>query len=395
MSTLAETLLPPEARLLLFTAGEVAADAEVAALVARGIDWPRLTMLAESERAAPVVVRRLRRALGTPLPAGAAALERLARVSDFRQACLEERLEASLLVLAEADIDVVLLKGAALAVSHYRSFIQRPMADLDLLVDPTRAEEAHERLRAAGWVPATEPGLASFYVTHHHLAPLQDSRGVGIGLDLHRSPVCAGSPFRFTGDLLRSRATPVRVRRAAAFVPDEHDQVLHLCMHLGWSHMLGSGAWRTFRDLSVVASAGGIDWSIVAERAAEHRAEACCYWVLRLASRLAGLPVPSSVLRALRPSLPSALLWLLERHYTLHLLPALSVSASARLTALVWSLGMQRGRLGDGTARPWDRSEEFLRLEERVAARAPDRLASQPGRLRRWGWYARSMIGVG
>lgn len=387
-------LLSPEARLLLLTAGSAANDGEIAELLAAGIDWQRLTMLATSERAESVAARRLRSVLRGPLPPEAGPLERLARVADFRQARIEERLRASLAALAEVGIEVLLLKGAALAVSQYRSFLERPMADLDLLVVPDRADEAYRELLASGWAPAHDPQLESFYRSHHHLAPLQDARGTGIGLDLHRAPLCPGSPFDFSGALMRERAIAVQVGDARAFVPESHDQFLHLCMHFGWSHLLASGAWRTFRDLGTLIDAGGIDWETFIDRARAHRAATCCYWVLRLGSRLAKLAVPEQTLRSLQPTLPAAVLATLERHYLLQILPAASVTASVRLTAFLWAVGMQPERMGHGSARPWDRTAAYYTSRTGRPTGARPGLATRLRGLSRWGVYTRAMIGA-
>ena len=386
-------LLSPEARLLLLTAGGTANDPAIAEL-ARQADWHRLTRLAESERAEPVLVRRLR-SVGVPLPPAAGRLEQLARVVDFRQAWIEDRLDASVRVLAGNGIDVVLLKGAALAVSAYGSFLDRPMADLDLLVERSRAEEAHRLLRGAGWAWNHNPDLDAFYATHHHLAPLHDASGVGIGLDLHLTPVCAGSPFGLTGEVMRRRAAPARLKHAIAYVPEIHDQLLHLCVHFAWSHLLAAGAWRTFRDVSTLVGGGRIEWPSFLERAREHRATSCCYWALRLAERVSGVRVPAEVLSSLCPPIGRTMLFALERHYLLNLLPGESTAASVRLTSALWAAGMQPVRMGHGSARPWDRTTAFFASRPRTRTVVRPSMSVRLRRLRTLGVYTRAMLGAG
>ena len=366
----------------------------MASLAAEGLDWERLTRLAETERAEPVLVRRLR-SLGARIPAEAERLEQLARVVDFRQAWIEERLGASLRALSNAGIEALLLKGAALAATQYDSFLDRPMADLDLLVETGRAEDAHRLLRDAGWSWKHNPDLDGFYATHHHLAPLHDAMGVGIGLDLHRTPVCAGNPFGLTGEVMRQRATRVSVNGAAALVPEVNDQLLHLCVHFAWSHLLASGAWRTFRDVTTLVEKGQLDWDTFLVRARAHRATSCCYWVFRLASRLAGLSLPAGVLRSLRPPVPGPMLDVLERHFTLNLLPAESVAASVRLTSLLWSAGVQPVRMGHGRARPWDRTTAYFASRPSRRATARPNMAARMRRLRALTAYTRAMLGAG
>ncbi len=53
--------------------------------------------------------------------------------------------------LRSEGIDVLLLKGAPLVLSYYRSHALRPMADLDVAVPHERARDALAVLRAMGW----------------------------------------------------------------------------------------------------------------------------------------------------------------------------------------------------------------------------------------------------
>ncbi|MGH7622636.1 MAG: hypothetical protein ACREMU_09885, partial [Gemmatimonadaceae bacterium] len=101
--------LSPEAQLLLLTAGGENNDKAISALLAGPLDWPKLSWLAETERATPVLWRRLT-ALGT-LPEAAQQLHRMAMVAEFRMSHLESRLLSALDTLAAAGCDVVLLKG--------------------------------------------------------------------------------------------------------------------------------------------------------------------------------------------------------------------------------------------------------------------------------------------
>ncbi|MEI7781219.1 MAG: nucleotidyltransferase family protein, partial [Planctomycetota bacterium] len=66
------------------------------------------------------------------------------------QQLLKRGLESALSTFADAGIDTLLLKGAALAAGTYRDG-HRPMNDLDLLVRRDQAAAAIAALVAAGW----------------------------------------------------------------------------------------------------------------------------------------------------------------------------------------------------------------------------------------------------
>ena len=147
--------LSPEAQLLLLTAGGEKNDQAIRALLARPVDWPKLTWLSEQERATPVLWRRL--SAIASLPEAAQPLHRMAMVSEFRMSHLESRLLAALDTLTEAEIEPVLLKGAALALTVYGSFVARPMSDVDLLVPREHVLRARDALLSASWAAGTWP----------------------------------------------------------------------------------------------------------------------------------------------------------------------------------------------------------------------------------------------
>ena len=64
--------LSPEAQLLLLTAGGEKNDPAIKALLARPLDWAKLSWLSEQERATPVLWRRV--SAIAPLPEEAQAL---------------------------------------------------------------------------------------------------------------------------------------------------------------------------------------------------------------------------------------------------------------------------------------------------------------------------------
>jgi hypothetical protein len=378
--------LSPEAQLLLLTAGREKNDEAIRALLARPLDWAKLTWLSEEERATPVLWRRL--SAIASLPAEAQPLHRMAMVAEFRMMHLESRLLSALDTLAEAGVEPVLLKGAALALTVYGSFVARPMTDVDLLVPRDEVLGARDALLASGWSPGSEK-TPEFYEGHHHLAPLVDSQGTGTSLELHTSLFFEGHPFALTSDDIRNRAEQVKVRGRTVLVPGVHDQLLHLCLHFAWSHMMATGAWRAFRDLDALLRTERVDWKQFVQRARASRGGSACYWTFRLARTVAGISVPAWVERSLAPPAPEFALRRLELHFMYDLLPTENISPSLWLTYTLWRAGLRPRWSGHGRVYPWDRADELL---------SPDR----PGRLKRlvmhvrnarsWSRYARQVL---
>lgn len=390
------SVLSPEARLLLATAVQED-DAGIRGLLEE-VDPDRLLRLAVWERSLPPLWWWLE-----PLVEGRwsgdvrGVFGRAARQRELFAVLLHWRLVEALGVLEEAGIDVLLLKGAALAHRGYALFTERPMGDLDLLVEPGTAERAWAALREHGWSWDAERYPAEPYETIHHLPPLTDARETGARLEVHFGVLPPGHAFRFGADDLRRGAAEVWIEGHRARVPRPVPHLLHLCLHFAWSHQLVRDAWRTFRDVDVLARIEDFDWRDVLAAARASGAERCCYWTLRLARELGGVAVPEDMLEELRPALPGPIRERLARHYALGLFPTEAGCPSVALRRLLWRLGVHPG--GDDRE-PWPESTELAGgADDGSAGEGETRPGGWVERLRRhlrdrgvWGRYLREVV---
>jgi len=360
------SLLSREAQLLVLTAGGPANEAPLRRLLASQLNWPTVGAMARAERATPIVWQWLQRLGADCLPVEVATVWRkLAMVSEFESLRLEQRLHESVAALATRGIEVMLLKGSALAYTAYAAFAERPMGDLDLLVHPEQAREAWSILQTLGWTwPATR-WPAERYTVHQHLPPLVDAHGQGFRLELHTDLLPGGQPFRLSADTLWRDAQPICLDGRTTLVPDPLQHLLHLCVHFAWSHQMQWASWRTFRDVQALTRRGDIPWATFVDLARDSRATTCCFWTLRLARDLARVTVPNDVLRALHPPLPEFLLDRLEHHYVLELFPTENSCPSVKLGRWLWEVGIAPRRSEHGAGRPWQVSHGWC---ESVAA---------------------------
>ena len=386
-------VLPAEAPLLFqATAGSPAAA------IGRGnahgmppIDWSRVTDLAVRENAAPVLWRAIEAVPDVDIPpAVRSRIRGLALAWTLKLRLLEARLHESIEALVAAGIDVMLLKGAALAVSAYPSFVHRPMADLDILVDPDDVAEAHRLMRATGWIaePSAQPDEA--WSAHHHLPPLADNRGSGLRIEIHAAPLAPGHAFRMDRASLRAAGRAVRLGRATVTVPEPHMHVVHAAIHFAWSHCFESGALNAFRDIAVLSTTDGFAWEQVARVARDTRSETSVYWTLRLARRLAALEVPAAVLDALAPPLGERALSVLEHHLTHVVCRTQYACPSVALRRRMWATA-----LGGRHIAPYEFHPAAPPTRRRFASAAvagTRRLGAQLGRLPLWSCYCAGLL---
>lgn len=379
-------LVGPEARVLLAACGED--PGLVRAAMGSAIDWELLLHLAEQERAVSVLWMQLSKA-GVSIPAAfAARLRRRTMLSHFTALRMQEKAEELLGVLSARGIDVVLLKGAALAYLVYRGFRDRPMGDLDVLVDQERAEEAWRLAQELEWRWDEALYPSERYRHHHHLPPLVDERSGQFRLELHSAGNAEGHPFALTFAQVVAHARPVVLPTGRAFVMEPEFQVVHLCVHCAWAHQLHFGAWRTFRDLHALVAGTPVDWNRVVTIAQAHQAASSCYWVLRLGAALTGLRVPAETIGRFSESVPRLWRGAVARHLAVQVFQTGDVCPSHAVRRAMWSRAMNPIGQGVRQVRPWDGDPVVARgaAESRSAA---SRAARHLSRFRAWWRYLR------
>jgi hypothetical protein len=381
-----------EASLFFRIATARPADADWVASVreSRCLNWDRLTACALRENAVTLLDDCVARAPESLLPAEQRdRIGRLALIWTFKLKLLERRLQESLRVLSRAGIEVILLKGAALAATTYRSFTERPMADIDLLVDPARASEAHELMQRNGWILDSSGHPSGAWDDHHHLPPLCDTNGSGLKLEIHVAPIPPGHPFKLDFAYITSTSQRLPLGDVQVRVPEKHVHAVHAAIHFAWSHHFESGGMNAFRDLAALEASGRFSWTRFVEIAQQTGAEACCYWTVRLARSLGGLAISQEVLRELAPPISEPLLLLLEEHFSQLMLRSNRACPSVMLRHRLWAFALQTGSpVGEESMR-WD-------VKGRAnAQRGPRRLrhvVSHVQRLREWSLYITSLL---
>jgi len=351
-------VLPPEARLLLFATRipSVEDDRAISELVALPLNWRVVGELAEREKLLPVLWNRLHNHTSGIPPAIAERIHAQAAVTEFRMAMTETVLQDVVRRLAAENIRAMLLKGAALATTVYPSFAARPMGDIDILVRPEEAQLAWQCLVDAGWTVELAGG-ERFYEGHHHLVGLMDPNGLHLVLEIHRSMLPAPGPFLLDESEVWRDAQPVQLGATTAWVPSSQHQLLHLCIHFGWSNMLFSGLGRTVRDVTALLEHEKMDWAKFVDLARRTRSYTCAYWTLAIARSLSGARVPDAALVELRPRGHAGPTRALERACVASAL--IGACPSIGLMQLLWSAAIRPDASGHGDARPWKVGEGF------------------------------------
>lgn len=385
--------LSAEGRALLATVSAPDSRAALEARLGPETSWATLLHLAGSELVSAPVLQGLADAAaraGAPMEARQSFL-RLAQVVDFRQARVAKLLEEVLDLLAEHGIEAMVLKGAALAATAYPAFRDRPMRDIDLLVEEEEALEARDRLLEAGWSWDRARMPDAMYRDHYHLPPLDEPAGTGLGLELHTGIFVRDHPFRLTGGVLRKTTVEVAWRGRRLLVPDPAFHLAYVCTHYAWPHGLRSGTWRALRDIQALSTLPGHDWSRLVEIGRDARCASCCFWALRLARDLGGVAVPEGVLEDLSEGLPRPLVPFLERALAAGVLADGPSCPTPGAQHALWTAAIRPGRQGHGSARPWMYNQRFRSLTPEPEPAPTHRRVGR--RLGRWVRYLARLAG--
>ncbi|MEE8593302.1 MAG: nucleotidyltransferase family protein [Candidatus Bipolaricaulota bacterium] len=167
-------------------------------------------------------------------------------------------LQNVLRALKDAEIDLTVLKGAALAGTVYDNWALRHCHDIDLLVDQVDLTPASRALQNAGVRQYYEPSRTS-----RDIRLLHDS-GLPIELhaDLFRPPLCRSGKLT----ILERRQTK-DVVGLSTHVLSPSDTLLHVCGHALCPESRASLRWVT-DAWSIAVKCADLDWDAFLEAAA-------------------------------------------------------------------------------------------------------------------------------
>ena len=216
----------------------------------------------------------------------------------------ERELSWLLPAFAERGIEVLVLKGPALARTHYPQRGLRPFRDLDLLVPERGLAEGAELLGEAGY-ERKEDRTDRLHAEHGHLQHVYLDRQRELRVELHGDHLQLGvEPAEAVA--IWERASVVDFGGASARVLEPHDLLVHLCVHLH-RHSFSRLIW--FKDIDLLLRRSALDWDIVASRAEQQGCVDSVALTLELLEATLGTQLPPGAreLLSLRPRWQRAL----------------------------------------------------------------------------------------
>ena len=268
-------------------------------------DWAAWFDTVRAEALAPLLYRVLHGHAIVP-----AAIEEQLRAAYFKSARYNalrfHELGRVLRQLAGEGVQVILLKGAALAETVYRNIAVRPMYDLDLLVHREDVTTALGALSKLGYAQTHAEAFAGVTLDFENEMAVLKRGPVETLIEIHWSLL--NSPHyqhKLPIAWFWETAVPVQVEGGAALALGPEALLLHLCAHLALHH--GSNGTLWLHDVAEVVHRfqDQLEWEQVLERAQAWDLVLPTQQVLERVARDWQAPIPTDILQRLAVLRPS------------------------------------------------------------------------------------------
>lgn len=206
------------------------------------------------------------------------------------------------------NLELIVLKGAALAETIYPRPSLRLFGDIDVLIRASDVIRARTLLETLGY--AADEGQWRELIEGYNCQVnffKHPERGAVV-VELHTQLI--NNPFfygmvQFEEAAVWARAESACLAGKSALVLGPEDQLLHLCQHLACHYL---AAPRSLRDIDQLCRACAIDWPLFLTIAERSSAKAACFASLYVVHHLLGTPLPQSTLDELAPGFGRRLL---------------------------------------------------------------------------------------
>lgn len=267
------------------------------------LDWEGVLEIAISNGIAPLLYHNIKKPKGILfIPHEVIDKLRKAYYENLvRNMYIYGELKRILNAFREEEIEVIVLKGAALTETVYGNIGLRRMNDIDILVRKQSLDKSDELMIELGYVPNESWHSREWYrKNHHHLAPFlnQDNN---FKIEIHHNIISPGNPFHFEISKLWFRAQSVVIGGVNTLVLSPEDLIVHLCLHSFYVQPLQKGL-RNVVDISHVVRfyRERINWGRIIREAREGNFTNYIYYPLYLARNILGMETKKEILDALK-----------------------------------------------------------------------------------------------
>jgi hypothetical protein len=273
-------------------------------------DWEELAVTAIALGLAPLLHWQLTQAQVAPPPLTMAKLAVTRQAHAKRNEAIGYQLAELLAAFAQQKTDVLVLKGALLAVTVYPDPALRPMNDIDLLFrveDLPRVGPVLESLGYTGKHKSAEqgPGITKHLSTYRRAGNLGDTPNPYLSAGGDRMVEPHGSLeeswFGLKVDItpgVWARAVPISLYSQPAYRLSTSDMLLHLAVHAAFHVIMGASVFVQLYDIGRVVEtySAELNWIEVLTLTRQAKAQPFVYASLYWARALYQAAIPDGPL---------------------------------------------------------------------------------------------------
>ncbi len=243
---------------------DVGRQSKLKSLVDLPLDWDELIRSAETRGISSLVYKSLN---GTDAESiiPASGMERLRNAYHLTAAqnmFFYSEVQRILKAFKKADIDAMLLKGAALSATVYDDIGLRTMKDIDILVHEKSLNRAKAVMQILDYKAQTQIKPEKWYRENHFHLPVFIHRKKSLAVEIHWniSKVLPGYDI----EQWWQRALEIEISGTPVLVPCAEDMIFHLCLHLYHNSFNEETGLKGLSDIAhtIQYYSASIDWDI-------------------------------------------------------------------------------------------------------------------------------------
>ncbi|MEA3432197.1 MAG: signal peptidase I [candidate division WOR-3 bacterium] len=275
-----------------------------------GFDWEYILKEARRNGVSPILYLRLKNQKDPAIGGAKTFFEKLEK--DYyqnlrRNILMWEEIKPILKSFKEDGIEVILLKGVALAELVYKNLALRPMSDIDLLVKKEKLPRIDEKMRKFGYSTDENYRNSLRYSSVDYLNSIE-YRKKAVSVHFHWHLVNSTLPsFMYASKIdiekIWKEAIPVKISGTETLSLAPHHLLIHLSEHASKpGHSLSRLILLYDIAETIKVYQEELNWELLINEAHMFNLNRPLYYSLYLTSRLIGLDnMPANILDELRP----------------------------------------------------------------------------------------------
>jgi len=275
------------------------------------IDWKYFLEKARGEGVSPLVFLRLPKVVINKDDIPRYVAKRLKQgyyVNATKNTLIFEELGRVLEAFKKAGLQVIVLKGAALAETVYGNLALRPMSDVDLLVKKEHLYHIDEQLKILGYFPSdravNDVDFSSTYLT---TLDYRSSSKHSPSFHIHWHFVNSTIPNEHYIKNIKMEdiwqdAEKTHIANVETWIMAPHHLIIHLSEHaLRVTHSLGKLSFFCDINEAINFYQQRLDWDRLIKDSFKFGLDRMVYLTLYFTSEFLAAPIPENVLSKLRP----------------------------------------------------------------------------------------------